>query len=57
MPIILIALLIVLILGGLGFVLHVLWWIALIALALWVLGFFLRAGESVARPRRGWYRW
>ncbi len=58
MPVILIALLIVLILGGLGFALHVLWWIALIALIIWLLGFFLRVGETVARPpRRRWYRW
>jgi hypothetical protein len=59
MPVILIALLLVLILGGLGFLLHVLWWIALIALVIWVLGFFLRVGETVGRrtPRRRWYRW
>jgi Trk-type K+ transport system membrane component len=57
MPIILIALLIVLILGGLGFVLHLLWWIAIIALVLWLLGFLLRAGEGAAGSRRRWYRW
>jgi hypothetical protein len=57
MAIILIALLIVLILGGLGFALHVLWWIALIALAIWLLGFLLRAGEGVGSGRRRWYRW
>jgi len=54
--IILIALLVVLIIGGLGFVIHVLWWVALIALILWLLGFLLRAGES-ASSRRHWYRW
>jgi type IV secretory pathway TrbD component len=58
MAIILIALLVVLLLGALGFALHVLWIIALIALAIWLLGFFLRVGETVARPaRRRWYRW
>lgn len=53
MALILIALLVVLILGGLGFVIHVLWWVALAALVLWLLGFFLRAGESAGRRR--WY--
>jgi hypothetical protein len=58
MAIILIALLIVLILGGLGFVLHVLWWLAIAALVIWLLGFVLRAGERAARPRRRrWYYW
>ena len=58
MAIVLIALLIVLILGGLGFALHVLWWIAIAALVIWLLGFLVRAGEGVARPhRRRWYRW
>ena len=58
MPIILIALMVVLILGGLGFALHVLWWIALVALVIWLLGFALRVGESVGRrPRRRWYYW
>jgi hypothetical protein len=58
MALILVALLVVLVLGGLGFALHVLWWIALIALIIWLLGFVLRAGESVGRPRRGrWYYW
>jgi hypothetical protein len=56
MAIVLLALLIVLILFGLGFALHVLWWIAIIALALWLLGFLLRAGSS-AGARGRWYRW
>jgi len=65
--VILVALLIVLVLGGLGFALHVLWWLALAALIIWVLGFFLRVGETVGRPRRRnwfsrsprhrWYNW
>ena len=56
MAIVLLTLLVVLILFGLGFALHVLWWIAIIALALWLLGFLLRAGAS-AGPRRRWSRW
>jgi Trk-type K+ transport system membrane component len=58
MAIILVALLIVLILGGLGFAIHVLWWIAIAALVIWLLGFLLRAGETFAKPRRRrWYYW
>lgn len=55
---ILIALLIVFLLGGIGFAIHVLWWIALAALVIFLLGFVVRAGETVARPRRRrWYYW
>ena len=58
MALILLALLVVLVLFGLGFTLHVLWWIALIALIVWLLGFVLRAGSTIARPRRRrWYYW
>jgi hypothetical protein len=58
MAVILVALLVILILFGLGFALHVLWWVALAALVIWVLGFFLRVGETIARPRRRrWYNW
>lgn len=58
MAIVLIALLIVLILGGLGFAIHVLWWIAIAALVIWFLGFLIRASETVRRPRRRrWYYW
>ena len=58
MAVILVALLVILILFGLGFALHVLWWLALAALVIWVLGFFLRVGETIARPRRRrWYNW
>jgi hypothetical protein len=44
MAIILVALLIVLIFGALGFALHVLWWLALVALVIWLLGFVVRIG-------------
>jgi len=58
MAVILVALLVVLILFGLGFAIHVLWWLAIAALVIWVLGFFLRVGETIARPRRRrWYNW
>ena len=58
MLVIIAALLVVLILGGFGFAIHVLWWIALAALAIWLLGFLIRAGETAARPsRRRWYYW
>jgi len=56
MAIILIALLVVLIVGGLGFVVHVLWWLALAALVVWLVGFLLRAGETAGR-RHHWYYW
>ena len=57
MGIILLVLLLALLLGGLGFAVHVLWWIALIVLAIWLLGFLLRGAETAGRPRRRWYRW
>jgi hypothetical protein len=57
MAILLIVLLIALILAGLGFAVHVLWWIALIVLAIWLLGFLFRSAETSGRSRRRWYRW
>jgi len=56
MILILAVLLLAIILGGLGFAIHVLWWIALVVLVLWLLGFLFRAGES-AGSRGRWYRW
>ena len=41
--------------GGLGFAIHVLWWIALIVLVIWLVGFLVRVGEGGSRSR--WYRW
>jgi hypothetical protein len=49
---VLLVLLLALILGGLGFAVHVLWWIALIVLAIWLVGFFVRSAEGGR-----WYRW
>jgi hypothetical protein len=51
-------LLILAILGGLGFAVHALWYLLIAALILWLIGFFVGAGEAAgARRRRGWYRW
>jgi len=55
MAVILLVLLLALILGGLGFAIHVLWWIALAVLVLWGIGFLVRVGEGTTRGR--WYRW
>ncbi|MDI5963414.1 hydrophobic protein [Streptomyces sp. SL13] len=52
----LLVLLLALILGGVGFAVHILWWVAIIVLVVWVLGFFFRsAGSGGSRGR--WYRW
>ena len=51
MGLVLAVLLLALLLGGLGFALHALWWIAVIVLALWIIGFFARGAEA------RWYRW
>jgi len=53
---ILAVLLIALILGGLGFAVHILWWLALIVLVLWLVGFLFRSAEG-AGGRHRWYRW
>ena len=52
-------LLLVAILGGFGFAAHVLWIVLLVALALWLVGFFVGSAESgVGGGRRRWYgRW
>ena len=52
----LIVLLLALILFGAGFALKALWWIAIIVLVIWLLGFVFRsAGPAGGRGR--WYRW
>ncbi len=43
--------LIVALLFGLGFAVKALFWVALIAAAIWLVGFFVRGAEST------WYRW
>ena len=43
--------LLALILFGVGFTIHVLWWIAIVVAVVWLIGFMVR-------PRGGrWYRW
>jgi uncharacterized membrane protein YecN with MAPEG domain len=49
-------LLILALFGGLGFAAHVLWFILIVALVIWVIGFFVGGIESSGRRR--WYgRW
>jgi hypothetical protein len=55
MALVLLVLLLALILGGLGFAIHILWWIALVVLVIWGIGFLVRVGEGTGRSR--WYRW
>jgi len=50
----LVLLLIVAVFGGLGFAAHVLWIVLLVALALWVVGFFV-GGVEAGAGRRRWY--
>jgi hypothetical protein len=57
MMVILLVLLLAIILAGLGFAIHLLWWIALIVLAIWLVGFLFRAAEPSGSRRRRWYRW
>jgi len=51
----LVALLVVLIVAGAGFALHVLWVVALVLLALWLIGFVVGRGEGAGHHR--FYRW
>ena len=48
--IVLIALIVLL--GGGGFAMNVLWYILIAAVILWLIGFFVRTGEG-----RRWYYW
>ena len=52
----LVVLLLALLLFGAGFALHLLWWIAVVVLVLWLLGFIARGTPSNGRRGR-WYRW
>jgi hypothetical protein len=48
--------LILAIFGGLGFAVHVLWYILIVAVLLWLIGFFVGGVEGAGRRR--WYgRW
>jgi len=50
-------LLILAIFGGLGFAAHVLWWVLIAAVVLWVIGFFVGGVESGVGRRRWYGRW
>ena len=49
-------LLILAIFGGLGFAAHVLWFVLIAAVILWLIGFMIGGVES-GIGRRRWYRW
>ena len=57
MGVLLAVLIIALLLGGLGFAVHVLWWIALVVLVVWLVGFVVAGGTNAAGGRNRWYRW
>jgi hypothetical protein len=52
----LLVLLLAVVLFGVGFAVKALWWIALIVLAVWLLGFVVRS-PSASGGRGRWYRW
>jgi membrane protein YdbS with pleckstrin-like domain len=47
---------ILIVLGGIGFAVHVLWWVLIAAVILWLIGFFLHPGGTGGRRGR-WYYW
>lgn len=53
--VLLLAFLVVLLMFGLGFAIHLLWIAAVIFLAVWLVGFALGRGESAGSHR--FYRW
>ena len=53
-PLIIAILLLAVLLGVVGFAVHLLWWLAVIVLVVWLLGFVLRGAE---RGTTRWYRW
>jgi hypothetical protein len=56
MGLILVVLLLALLLGGLGFAVHVLWIVAAVVFIAWLIGFGVARGEG-AGGRSRWYRW
>lgn len=48
---------IVVLLGGGGVFLHWLWIAAIVALIVWLIGFFMRAAEGGTGAGHRWYRW
>ncbi|HEY2696014.1 MAG TPA: hydrophobic protein [Pseudonocardiaceae bacterium] len=57
MAIILLVLLLAIVLGGVGFLVHALWIVAGVVLVVWLLGFVIRSAEGVGSGRGRWYRW
>ncbi len=54
----LIALVLILaLLGGLGFAVHVLWYVLIVALLLWAIGFFIGGAPAGGGGRRWYGRW
>ena len=56
MGVILLVLLLALLLGGLGFASHVLWFIAVVVFVAWLIGFGFGGGELTGGRRARWYR-
>ena len=57
MGIILLVLLLALILGGLGFAIHILWWIALVVLVVWLVGVLVQTctyGSAAGFSKATW---
>jgi uncharacterized membrane protein YecN with MAPEG domain len=53
-----ILLVILAIFGGLGFAVHVLWFVLIAAVILWLIGFVIGGARSAMGGRRRWYgRW
>jgi hypothetical protein len=52
-------LLILALFGGLGFAVHLLWYVLIIAMIVWLVGFFVGSAEAgLSGGRRRWYgRW
>jgi hypothetical protein len=53
----LVLLLILALFGGLGFAAHFLWFVLIVAVVLWVIGFFIGGVESGVGRRRWYGRW
>lgn len=54
MGIILLVLLLAVLLAGVGFAVHLLWWIAVIVFVFWLVGWALARGQA-AGSRRRWF--
>jgi uncharacterized membrane protein YecN with MAPEG domain len=50
-------LLLLALLGGLGFAVHVLWYVLIFAVILWLIGFFVGGVDSGIGRRRWYGRW